>query len=183
MRRKRQSPDETPEYLPSTTRAVAWGAMFFAFLSFVISLVTLFLTYQDGRLVRNFQQVSGDLRAWYGTWSSRREESPDATQRAKIREQLDRYIGMIGEGDGQVRFYLEGLRSDLESLQAYATEDSGVWIGEARRTVEEAIEQLRADAPGAAERLRALAQRLRRTSEPARASTGDAAVTTEERMP
>lgn len=56
MARRPRQYDLDDEYvpdLPSTTRAVAWGALFFSGVALVISLATLFLTWRDGVLAKN----------------------------------------------------------------------------------------------------------------------------------
>jgi uncharacterized membrane protein YccC len=159
-RRGQLSLERREEYLPSTTRAVAWGALFFALLSFLISGVTLLLTYKDGRLIGS---VSTLLQEGRQTLDKAREKTAsveESAARFKVREQLDRYAKMIQDGNGQARFYLDGLKGDLERLRAYGSKETGAWLDEAAKTVETARDQLRDNAPEAARRLHALADKL-----------------------
>jgi hypothetical protein len=80
--------------------------------------------------------------------------------RAEVRDQLDRYAEMIRSGNSQARYYLDNLGSDLKRLQAYGSAESRTWIADAQKTVESARDELRDNAPAAAEKLRDLSQRL-----------------------
>jgi uncharacterized membrane protein YccC len=134
--------------------------MFFAFLAFVISVATFMLTWKDGRLADNARSLMHEARETLAKANEQKLSDSESAQRLKVREQLDRYAGMIRDGDGQVRFYLDGLRTDLERLRDYGSEESADWLGEAAATVEEARQQLRDDAPAAARKLRDLSGKL-----------------------
>jgi hypothetical protein len=154
-------PIDEPEYLSSTTRAVAWGALFFAFLSLAISLATLFLTYRDGVLARNFGLMWGEVRQALTTSHAKPAvDLGDAVERVKVRDQLNRYAQMIQDGDKQALYYLQSLRGDLERLQAYRPKEAEAWLAESVRAIDDAGARLRANAPDAALKLRAMADKL-----------------------
>ena len=108
MRERTQPP---PDRLPSTTRAVAWGAMFFSLLSFAFSLATFSITWHDGRLIHNFQEISGDIGASFNQWRARKQAAPGEKQGdeernldvGKLRDKVGQAETMIRGGDGRAR--------------------------------------------------------------------------------
>ena len=162
-----------PDRLPSTTRAVAWGALFFSLLSFAFSAGTFFLTYQDGRLVRNLKDLSGALADQVAKARAAdpavHVESPDHSPEdtappvdaAKLSDRMGRVGAMIEEGDDRAKYYLDNLSSDLSQLREYASEKSEAWLGPAVDSINQVRADLQQDAPAAAARLRELADEVR----------------------
>jgi ABC-type transporter Mla subunit MlaD len=134
--------------------------MFFAFAAFCVSVATFMLMYKDGKLVDNASTIFSQTRQTLDKMKEERLTDDAQAQRRKISEQLERYAGMIHDGDGQARFYLDNLRTDLERLREYSSDESRKWLDEASKTVEQARDQLREDAPAAARKLRGLANEL-----------------------
>lgn len=161
----RRAPRYNPEPdLPSTTRAVAWGAMFFAFLSFLMSSFTLLMTYRNGELFRNLkgsaeviQQNLEKIRAE----KARGGGGQGTAVVSRLRDQLARAEGMARQGDSQAKYYLEVIRADMEKLHELSSSQSAVWLGETMKKLDGVREQVNSNGPEAAQRLKAMAESLK----------------------
>ncbi|MCL5271714.1 MAG: hypothetical protein M1457_14435 [bacterium] len=159
------------DYLPSTTRAVAWGAFFFALLACVVSFVTLFLTWRDGRLVRNFNLLVRGVReniAAVRADGAAAEAAPEAqTAPAEIEteamgERLGRIEKLIQDGNTQARFQLDNLMDELRPLRDRVSRSGAAWVEKTIQTLQTARDQITENGPAAAERIRQLAATLKR---------------------
>lgn len=171
---RRKAPP-TNEFVPSTTRAVAWGALFFSLLAFLISMATLFLTWHDGRLVKNSRMLLDGLDKTVQTWSASRKtgsaesaaapsaEAEDPAQAAgwaRIREKIDQVRTMVDAGDDSARYYLDNLVEELGPMRDHASSATSQWVGQAVQTLQQTREQIRDNAPQAVRNLRALSESL-----------------------
>jgi hypothetical protein len=150
-----------PEFLPSTTRAVAWGALFFSVLAFILSLATVFLTWQDGRLGKNMGIFVEELR---GTFQSRAEfkETPEGGVRwQKLHDRFGRLEKMVKEGDERAQVHLESMRDELNSLGKYGSRKFSEWFSSAGETLGEVKGEFRKNGSEAADKLRILSNDLK----------------------
>jgi hypothetical protein len=136
-------------------------------------------------LARNFGLMVGQARQ---ALESRSRDKPsidrsDVATRAKVRDQLNRYAQMIQDGDNRALYYLQSLRGDLERLQAYRPKDAEAWLGETAHAIDGAGTQLRANAPEAARKLRAMADKLNAVVQDAAAHVSSASGSTRDDAP
>lgn len=182
MSRKKQSTPEPPEeFRPSTTRAVAWWAFFFSFCALALSLFTLLVTYQDGRLIRNFKVLSQETQTLIQKLQPAEEQQARETARIseQIRDKISRIEGMIEQNDPRAGYYLDNLTDDIERLREYASDESSVWFGEVIEQLRAAREQLGENSGEAARWLRrvreAVAAKARQLRPESPTSPGQAA--------
>lgn len=144
--------------------------MFFSFLAFVISVATFVLVYDDGRVVRNFGQLSGETQQLLESVRHRMDWERDqrnatnfreemTARGTAIREKLSRIAVMAEDGDSRTQYYLENLKGDLEMMREYSSTQIGEKLRELTEGLESARDRLAEDGPDAARRLRDLASK------------------------
>lgn len=169
MNRLRHPPEP---YLRSTTRAVAWSALFFAFLAFLTSGVTLFLTWRDGQLVRNAQtlihevrEIVNQRRQEKGAAQPGKTDDSSGQQWKKLHERMGRIEEMVRRGDERAKYYLENLKDDFDALRKTSSSRAAEWLDEAGKTLQSAKEQIARNAPEAARKLRSLAAEMQKKAQ------------------
>jgi len=155
MRRKGQY---RREHLPSTTRAVAWAAMFFAVLALIISVVNLLLTWP--KLMQNTKVLVKEIE---DRWESRPRDQDPAHSRLRdsLDGRLERIEKLIQSGDRRALPSLDVLKEDLQALRDKTAEKSSKWLSQAIDTVGAARDQLTEHGPAAAAKIRELANELK----------------------
>lgn len=166
MRRGRQEPEP---YLPSSTRAIAWGAMFFAFLSFLMSSATLLMTYRGGELMRNLKSSSQAIQDKVKQFEKERRGSKGnklsqeaSRQWDELREKMERVEEMVRGGDGRAKYYLENISSDLENMRKLSSSQTAAWLGQLLNSMQSVRDQISNNAPEAARRLQSMAADLKK---------------------
>jgi len=164
-----------PVYRENRTHALAKGALFFAFLAFLISCVTLLLCWHDGGLsggrmkglMKGLTDSAGAIRAKVhklhparGGGEPKEEEGGGPLSGAKLHERLTQVEAMVRRGDSQARGELDRLKADLERWRSSPEAKTPLWLSQAIQSLEAARQKLAVDAPQAASRLRELAAQL-----------------------
>lgn len=154
---------------PSSARAVAWGAMFFAFLSFLISITTLLVTFDGGRLLRNLKEstlaIEETAKKFQAERATKKVEQASqgvsqslSAQWDSLCAQLERAEGMVRGKDPQSKSYIAGIKEQFEKMKGATSAKTGDWMGEAIKTLQSTRDQLISEnGPAAARNLRALA--------------------------
>lgn len=164
---RRRAKESQAEPRRDSARAVAWGAMFFAFLSFLVSITTFALTYKDGVMIKNFGVLSRDAIESWDKVRTRIGEARDAekleqlkgeqTERIdRLKARIERLAQMAGDGDARAPYYLENLKADLGMLREYSSEKSSEALGSMTESLEKIRGELAENGPAAASRLREL---------------------------
>lgn len=149
-------PPRTP-----TGRPIAWLALLFSLLAFLMSGAALLLTWHDGDWSGRAQSLFQGLHAPPAPGASGAGAEPSrpsdfAAQWDKLRDKLSRAEVLIGSHDGQARQYLDGLRADLDQLRKGSSEKGAAWINEAAEKLKTIREQAAVNGPEAIRRLRQL---------------------------
>ncbi len=159
--------DEEPpvEYLPSTTRAVAWGALFFSIIACCISLATLFLTYKDGRMIRNLQELTSAVKHAVGDVrkpAAADDPTAQLIDKTKMRENLAKVEEMIRSGNSDARYHLDKLMDEMRPLRDNTSRKTAEWAEKSLTTLKSARDQIGKDGPAAAQKLKNLAEEVNR---------------------
>lgn len=162
---------------------IAWVALFFAFLSFLLSLATLALTWQDGRLARNFmetaKQITGSINdakpsaapavapaAGGNAQAGGIAQADGMAHWAQLDGKFQRMQEMIHNGDGRAKSYVAMIRDELAGMRATSSTQSttqrAAWLLQAMQTLKTVDDQISKNAPEAARRVQGLANDLRR---------------------
>ncbi len=134
--------------------------MLFAGLSLAISLFLLFTAWEDGKLLRNAQELWVNVKPSIDELASRRTAAPDI-QWERIGDRLDGVRARVSAGDGRARDYLDNLMADLELLREYSGEHSREWVGQTLEQLARARETIGDNAPETLRRLGEAGEQLR----------------------
>lgn len=160
---------------------IAWLALFFSFLAFLMSGATLLQTWDNGRFAQSTSDFMQGVKNNISSLKNRNASSPPdsapsaadeapaasrrpdlATQWDRLREKLGRAEEMVrGRQDGQVRGYLESLKAEMDELAAQSSQNGGRWMEQARTKLKSIREQVATDGPAAARRLHELAGEIK----------------------
>jgi hypothetical protein len=157
MRRPAQPPLPPPDQ-PSTTRAVAWTAMFFSALSLLISVFLLFTCWDNGRLINNFRELWQDVKPAIDKFS---EKNGVEVKWDRVRERVESIQEQITQGDKSAKFSIDSLRRDLDLMKDYTTERSSKWFAEMNESLAKARAEAEKNGPAAAARLKTLADQIK----------------------
>ena len=157
-------PAPPPRHLPSTTRAVAWTALFFALVACGLSLFTLFVTYKEGRLIENAQTMTQDVRQALASMRERvksESDDSDGLNWERIKNRLQRIELMVRNGDRSAPYHIDGLVEELKSVRNLTTENVSEWVDPAIEKLQAARDKVAENGPEAARRLRELSDDLK----------------------
>lgn len=132
--------------------------MFFAVLSLGISIFLLFTVYDNGRMMKNAQDLFKDVKPALDRLS---EKTGSDLKWDRIGARVQEIQTRIAAGDKSAGLSLDGLRRDLETMRDFTSERSGEWIEQVSQTLAKAREEMERNGPAAADRLRELADRIK----------------------
>lgn len=145
--------DAGPPQRRSTTRAVAWSALLFSVLAFLVSCATLFLCWRDGALAHNAVMLSREVGE---RWGSARVPSAPAINTAPLKASLERAAELVRAKDASAAYNIDAVREDVEKLRQNVGEQAGSWLATAGEKLARAREDLRENAPRAQATLKAV---------------------------
>jgi hypothetical protein len=165
MGRRRQPPEAPgspePQDLRSTTRAIAWTALFFALVACALAGFNIVLTWRDGQLVRNFGILAAELSRVGAEWRASAGSPPDL-RLDQLRERVADVERLAGAGDDKAAAAADRLIDDMARLKRDADRQIGPWLDRMSDQLRAARDRIASNAPEAARLLRALGAEIQR---------------------
>lgn len=153
--------DDPETYGRQPSQGMARAALFFSLLACGISTAVLFLTYKDGKLVKNAKLLSDETSKMLTEAKKKFGEADEGGLKwDRVKERLDRIETMIKGKDERAAYYIDVLEKDLSTMREMTSEKTSGAVGKTVEGLRDARERLGTNTAEAATRIKKLSQEL-----------------------